>query len=578
MIRLIYQHLNSRQKCRWFFSILLSGLSVFAELSMYVLVCRLIVRGLRGDLEFQAVLGLLGALFVLACLRAVSRAQALTMSHRVAFESLAQLRKSALEHLSHGSLGSVTEEPAGALRTKIVDTIEQMELMVAHVLPEAFPEALGAVVSLLMIFIIDWRLGLVSLIPVVLGFGVLSAMLSKSRDKITEYYEAHREMDGALMEFVGGIEVLKVYNQDEQSFRRMSRAVLHYRDFTKGWYEASGLGMAVMETFSPAVFLFLMPLGLFFLYRGSLSTEEYLLALLVSFAAQWGLLQCSLLIGGIVELGEKFSVLNRLFTLPEIRQGEKMPTSHSIDFQDVCFSYEDQEVLHSLSFSIGEGEKVAFVGESGSGKSTILKLLLHYYDVSSGKISLGGIDLTELSLEALMDHIAYVSQENFLFDGTIEDNLRVGKPDATKEQIIEAAKAAHIHEKILSLPHGYETRVGDAGSKLSGGERQRLCIARAIIKDAPILLLDEMTSYMDPENEQRITEALEVLSRKKTVVTIAHKLGSVKDVDRIIFLDKGRILAMGSHDELLQVPAYAHLWERYCKAKNFEFREEVIHG
>ncbi len=257
-----------------------------------------------------------------------------------------------------------------------------------------------------------------------------------------------------------------------------------------------------------------------------------------------------------------------------MKTGEKKISSEQpkISYRNVHFAYEEKEVIQDASFDILPGQTVAFVGESGSGKSTLVKLLMHYYDVGSGEISVDGIPLTELNLENLMDNISYVSQDNFLFDISIRENILIGRPGATEEEVVRAAKTAHIHDFILTLEDGYDTRVGDSGNRLSGGEKQRICIARAMIKDAPIVILDEATSFTDPENEYYIEQGIDALCKDKTVIIIAHKLSRIADADVIFLIDDGKVTARGTHEELLRQPLYRNLWERYGKARAFEFQ------
>lgn len=507
-------------------------------------------------------------------LYAVLKSCGLKHSHIFAYTALAELRKDLAQKLVKNPLGVSLKQPAGAYRQKLVDSVEQMEILVAHGVPEGIPYIMATILTLVAIFIADWRLGLLTLPPLFVGVMLMGRMYKNSVKKMVAYYEASKDMSANIVEYVGGIEVIKIFNRNDASYEKLTKSVYNYRDFTLDWFRESWTTMAIVNSLAPTLTFLVIPVGALMVRAGSLELSRLVFVSLLCFGAMIPLTKLQFFFPVIAQLTKKLEDLERDFEAPDLKTGEKVISSAhpTISYRNVSFAYEEKEVIQNVSFDLPAGKTVAFVGESGSGKSTLVKLLMHYYDVGNGEILVDGIPLTELGLENLMDHISYVSQDNFLFDVSIRENILIGRPEATEEEMIRAAKAANIHDFILSLEDGYNTGVGDSGNRLSGGEKQRICIARAMIKDAPIVILDEATSFTDPENEYYIEQAIDALCEDKTVIIIAHKLSRIADADRIFLIDDGKVMAEGTHEELLKQPLYRNLWERYGKARAFEFQ------
>ncbi|MDO5718925.1 MAG: ABC transporter ATP-binding protein [Tissierellia bacterium] len=505
---------------------------------------------------------------------AVFKTEGLRHSHIFAYASLAEIRKDLAKKLVDNPLGTTLGEPAGSYRQKIVDSVESMEILLAHAYPEGLPYLFNSLAIIVLIFVADFRLGLLALLPVIIGVFVMGFVFRTFSEKIVKYNEVSKDMSANIVEYISGIEVIKIFNEEKSAYKKLAESVSNYRNFTLDWFKSTWLANSFVNSMMPTISIFVIPFGIVLMIQGKLSLLKLVYVSMLCFAAQIPLSNIQLLFPIMTKIKEQLNDLDKDFKAVELKTGkEKIDAENkAIRYENVDFSYDEKKVIKNVSFEIEPRQKVALVGESGSGKSTLAKLLMHYYDLDSGKIFIGDKSLEEVSLDSLMDEISYVSQDNFLFDISIRENIAIGKVGASEEEIINASKAANIHDFIMSLPKAYDTNAGDSGNKLSGGEKQRICIARAMIKDAPILILDEATSYTDPENEFLINSAIKALAESKTVITIAHKLSSVKDSDLILLIDEGEIRASGTHEELLDNEIYKALWNRHQIADSFEFK------
>ena len=371
-------------------------------------------------------------------------------------------------------------------------------------------------------------------------------------------------MNNTIVEYINGMEVVKVFNRDGESYQRFETDVKNYRDFTLDWYKVCWPWMALYNSILPCVSLFVLPVGSYLVLRGYSTLPDLVLVLCMSFAVGAPLLRSLSFMSTLPQINYKIESLEAMMNTPPLQQSEKpfAGAGYDISFENVRFTYKEEEVLHGISLKVPEGSLTALVGESGSGKSTLAKLLVHYYDVDSGTVKIGVQDIREMSLEALNDQISYVSQEQFLFNMSLFENIRLGRLDASDEEVMEAAEKAQCGEFLGRLENGIHTMSGDGGKQLSGGERQRISLARAILKDAPIIILDEATAFMDPENEEKMNEAIAEVIRGKTVIVIAHRLHSIINADQICVLSGGNVSDAGTHEQLLsRCPAYQSLWK-----------------
>ncbi|HWS43498.1 MAG TPA: ABC transporter ATP-binding protein [Pseudoflavonifractor sp.] len=519
---------------------------------------------MREPLDLGYVAALVAAIAVCAVLYAMFYVWGLMLSHHSAYHTLENLRISLQGKMEAQPLGAIQEKGVGAIKKMFIDDIETIELLLAHALPEGIANLAVPAMVFVGMFFVDWKLALLSLCSLPLGIVSMAVMYKIGMRDMGTYYGAAKKMNNTIVEYVNGMEVVKVFNRDGESYHRFEGDVKSYRDLTLGWYRMCWPWMALYNSILPCVALLTLPLGAYFVLSGSSTLPDLVLVLCMSFAVGPPLLKALSFMSTLPQINYKIESLEAMMGGAPLRQIGRPFTGadHSVAFENVQFAYQEDEVLHGVSLRADEGSLVALVGESGSGKSTLAKLLVHFYDVSGGSIKIGGQDLRDMSLEALNNQISYVAQEQFLFNTSLLENIRLGKLDATDEEVMRAAEKAQCTEFLARLEHGVHTMAGDGGKQLSGGERQRICLARAILKNAPIIVLDEATAFMDPENEEKMNAAIAEVIRGKTVIVIAHRLHSIINADQICVLDSGRLAAAGTHSELLEhCPAYQKLWQ-----------------
>lgn len=491
------------------------------------------------------------------------------LSHKTSFAILAKLRQTLFEKLKVVPMGYLVDNPVGKIKVIIMERVADMEDWVAHLMPELPSRLLHPTLCIIILFFLDWRIGLSIFAPMPIAIIGMATMMYKYRARMAVWLSSYANVADRSAEYVRGIPVIKAFAQDKISYGKFADAVKFYHFSTMKWWKQSWLGKALITAAMMTPQLVSMPLAFYFYGQGQIGIETLLLSLILPIS----ILPQAFAIMMSFELFQMASSnwvpIKELLDMPaQKRPGEENRAAISDDkgikFEKVSFSYHDgNEVLHNISFETKPGEVTALVGPSGGGKSTIAKLLAGFWDQLSGTISLGGVETKDISFKQLAEEISFVSQDNFLFDVSIRDNIRLGKPNATEDEIIKAAKAAHCHEFIMELPDGYDTKAGEAGGAMSGGERQRITLARAILKPASTIVLDEATAYADPENEALIQEAISHLIKGKNLVIVAHRLNTIKQAHQIILIDKGQIIAKGRHDELMREPLYASLWKQY---------------
>jgi ATP-binding cassette subfamily B protein IrtA len=553
-----------------YLAVVLIFCSVLAGIIPYLITYDLIINFVE---ERSITLGYLAwmAVGVIVCLwlKSYLFAKGLDASHEAAYDTLMGMRMSFAEKLTRLPLGEIESSGTGSYKKKFVDDIEQVELLIAHMLPEGLPYVLTPLVVYGVLFFLDWRLALLSLASVLIGLLALAVMMKTGMKKLDHYYRAAANMNTTIVEYISGMEVIKIFNRTSSSFQSYVSSVEEYKKYTLNWYKSSWAYMAIYGSVLPMPIIFLLPFGTLFYLQGTLTLPTFIMGILLSLSIGLPLVKIVEFSPILPMLKYKIQQLEHAFAGQEITAQDKgiEPQRYDVEFQHVTFAYQQKDVLKNVSFCARENSVTAIVGESGSGKSTLAKLLVHFWDVREGAIRIGGVNIQDMSDEKLMNLISYVSQDTFLFNTSIMENIRIGRPDASDEEVIKAAKQAMCHEFISKMEQGYLTQVGDAGSKLSGGERQRITIARAILKDAPIIVLDEATAYVDAENEDKLHEALNQLAKGKTVLVIAHRLSTIVEADQIILMDQGELLMQGTHHELLERSRhYRALWEAHMQS------------
>ena len=550
--------------------------AVILSVVPYFLLYQLIAPLLNGESLTSGYVAL-RVVITAVCLvgNAVLYVHGLDLSHYSAYNTLRNLRTALQGRLEQQPLGAIRELGNGRIKKVFTDDIETIELLLAHAIPEGIANLIIPAVVMVAMFFADWKLALLSLASLPFGMFAMGMMFKIGMSRMEAYYAAAAKMNNTIIEYINGMEVVKVFNRDGESYARYENDIHYYRDMTLDWYHICWPWMALYSSILPCVALFTLPIGGWFVLKGWSTLADFVLVLCMTLAVGPPLLKAIGFAGKFPQLNYKVEELERLLDNPPLKQSDRgfEGKNHDICFGDVHFSYKNTEVIHGIDLTIREGEMAALVGESGSGKSTLARLLVHFYDLDSGKITLGGQDITDMRIEALNDQIAFVSQEQFLFNTSLYENIRLGKPDASREEVLNAASLAQCDEFLERFPQGIDSKAGDGGKMLSGGERQRISLARALLKDAPIIVLDEATAFIDPENEEKMNAAISEVIRGKTVLIIAHRLHTVTGADQIIVLDNGNIDARGTHEELLKSsPVYQRLWAAAQQSIEWEVR------
>ena len=556
---------------------ILMSLGIVANVIPYFFLYQIISPLTRGEhVDASFILQRVVAVAVCEIIYSYAYVQGLTFSHISAYNTLKNLRVSLQRKLEKQPLGNIAELGTGRIKKVFTDDIDQVELLLAHAIPEGIANIAIPVIVIILMFLFDWRLGLLSLVPLIVGMFAMGMMMKSGLEKMNAYYESAANMNNTIIEYVNGMEVVKVFNKDGDSYKRFGDVVRSYRDFTIDWYKVCWPWMAIYSSVLPCLVLLMLPFGSMMVLGGTIALDRMVLVFCMSFAVGPSVLKALNFAGKFPQLDYKIAELEKMMEHPPLKEGTSSfkGADFNVEFEDIHFGYEDTEVLHGVSLSFRQGTTTALVGESGSGKSTLAKLLVHYYDLDSGRIKIGGQDITDMSLEALNDLVAFVSQEQFLFNTTLYENILIGKPDATEEEVLEAAKRAQCNEFLERFPDGIKTQAGDGGKQLSGGERQRISLARAILKNAPVIVLDEATAFMDPENEEKMNAALDEIVKDKTVLVIAHRLSTIKSADKICVMKEGKCIAADTHDNLVKdCPEYKKLWDASVSASTWKVRE-----
>ena len=556
-------------------SVVLAILSVAGGFVPYLGVYQIIRLFLERQADWDGILFWCGVCLAGYAVKVASYALSTMLAHVSAYTILEGLRLQAADRLMGAPLGEVESRPIGAMKSTIVDRIEDIEPPLAHMIPELSSNILLPMVVVAAMFSIDWRMGLALLVTIPFALIPMAFGMRSYNKNYAAYMEANAQVNSVIVEYVEGIQVVKAFSQGERSYQKFAQSVSSFKAFTMDWYRCTWASMNLCLSILPTTLLGTLPMGVYLYQAGVLDPAQVTLCLMMALGIVAPLMSATAFINSMKSMQFAIKDTRELLDLPQLSQaGQDMPLDGcSIQLKDVSFSYggsDGKEVLHHLDLTIPQGKFTALVGPSGGGKSTIARLAARFWNVTGGSITLGGRDIRELPLKQLSREISYVTQDNFLFDCSLKENIRLGKPGASDEEVFAAARAAQCEEFIGRLEHGWDTAAGDAGKQLSGGERQRIAIARAILKDAPIVILDEATAFTDPENEDKIQRSIMALSKGKTLLVIAHRLSTVQNADQIVVLEKGQIVDRGTQSELLsRCPLYQTLWAAHVGVRNW---------
>ena len=558
--------LSGQHKIKLIISAMFSIISTTLSAIPYLLVYSIILELFNREISYNKIQSLVFIAILFIILGVVARILSGIFSHISAFNILYKIRIDLIEHMSKLNMGFFKKNMTGKLKKIINEDVEKLENFIAHQIPDLSSAFATPLIFLGIMFYFNWQLSLVLFIPIILGILAQSGMFKNYMGKVDHFYKLVAKLNSTIMEYINAMNVMKAFNLTAKSFKDYRDNTQEYADY---WIELTELAVPYYSAFLCLVdtgLLFIIPIGGIMLLNGKITISVYILFLLMSTIFLNSLRT-------LFELSENLSFLLKgmekiieIFNEKEQKSGDISFPEHfseSLKYENVTFAYNKAKVINNFTLTIRAGTTTALVGPSGSGKTTIGLLAGRFWDIDEGKITIDGTDIKDISYESLMDNVSFVFQDTFMLHDTIYENIIMGK-NYTREEVENAAKKAQIHDFIMSLPDRYETKIGEGGIKLSGGEKQRISIARAILKNTPIVILDEVTSYSDIENEAKIQSALKTLLRGKTALIIAHRLYTIKNADNIVFMKKGQITEQGTHEELLRNRAdYWHLWSLY---------------
>lgn len=565
---------SEERKKKFISSVILAAFSMICGIVPYYFISKIVRLLLDGSTDKTAYI--INCIIILALWLGHSLFHALSTanSHLATFHTLAVIRKKALDKLAKMPLGNVISQPSGALKSTIVERIDSIETTLAHILPE-FTTGIGApIIVMIYIFTINWKIGLAALITVPIGVVCYALMMFGYEDNYGRTVRATKALNAVTTEYINGIEVIKVFGKAQSSYEKFAAAAKESAASFVDWMRKCNVYMTFAMCIMPATMLSVLPIGGIMTMHGTVSTADFITIIILTVGLIEPLIGVMSYSDDIAQMDTIVTEVRNIIDAPEMDRPEKLTKQIGDDdivLSNVHFGYDEKEILHGVSMTVHQGEFIALVGPSGSGKSTIARLIASLWDVSEGSISLGGVDIKEIPLDDYNDRISYVSQDNYLFDLSVRENIRLGRHSATDVEIEEAAKQCGCHDFIMQLENGYDTVVGTSGGHLSGGERQRIAIARAMLKNAEIIILDEATAYTDPENESLIQHSVANLVQGKTLIVIAHRLSTIKNADCIYVINNGSIAESGTHDELLKNGSlYSAMWTAHLSAKDGE--------
>ena len=573
----------SEKKSIYIVSIVFALISVACAVAPYLIIAKMVAQLLDGERDWQiyCVESGIVALFWLG--NVLFHAVSTALSHGATFHILGSIRKKICDHLFEVPLGSVLNIPSGSLKNILVERIDSMETTLAHIVPEFTSNLILPLGLFVYLFVIDWRMGLASLGTLPIGIIAAMIMMRDAREKFSDAIQKTKILNDTAVEYIHGIEVIKAFSKSKSSYEKFVAAARDGSECYVDWMRSTIWPFCIAFVVAPATMLSILPVGGYLFYTGSLDGIDFITVIIISLSLLQPIMTAYSYQDDIAKAYVIFGEIGEVMDMKSLDRPENdldVPAHNGIELQGVHFGYHDKdkapkEIIHGIDMSLPDGSYTAFVGPSGSGKSTIARLIASLWDVDSGSVSIGGVNIKNLSLETYHRRVAYVSQDNYLFNLSVRENIRLGRPDATDAQVEACARNSGCYEFIMSLENGFDTIVGGCGARLSGGERQRIAIARAMMKNAPIVILDEATAYTDPENEAIVQRSIAKLVAGKTLIVIAHRLSTVCDADKIYVIRDGYIDSSGTHQELLAMNGlYSKMWNAHISAKDCDCEEK----
>lgn len=552
-------------------SVILGIVGVICGMFPYYSIIRIVSALYDKTADAEMVLKYIGFAFTGEALKYLLSTKSMMLAHDSAYTILETIRKQLSEKMMRVPLGAVSDTSSGKIKSMIVDTVEKLEKPLAHMLPEITANMVTPLLIIIYLFVLDWRMALASLISFAVG---MIAMMGQMKDYETHsktYMDACADMDSTLVEYVNGIQVIKAFHQSARSFQRFTDVVRHYHDTTLSWWKSTTFFSALGGTIIPSTLIGTLPVGSYLYMTGALSLGNFIGCIVLAMGIAGPVMQATSYVDQFAIVDASVKQISEFLEQDELHRTVDRATldGEGFEMNDVSFAYGEKEVLHKVNFCPARKGMTAIVGPSGGGKSTIAKLLAGFYDPAEGEILYRGTNLKNIPFSQLMEEVSFVSQDNYLFDMSIMENIRIGRKKATDEEVVEVAKLSGCHDFIMKLENGYDTKAGDVGKFLSGGERQRITIARAMMKPAKVIILDEATAYVDPENEQVIQQAIGELVKDKMLIVIAHRLSTIVNAKKIVVVRDGNIEAEGTQQELLDnCPLYRNMWQQHVAGKD----------